>query len=258
MNKKKVVLNRAIFSARPLDSSALTVLATLIHRFPEPGSFELLIRRNDKIVHRAPVRVVKADATYQIDVNMTALDDGGDDCCSGEKSEYVLNAGGGMTFHATQGLSAYSVSIAQIDEREKRTLLDSREVIPAGDLFAVTLVRPGLYKVSAGDASAEIRVGMPKMGSGFRADEATLVDVGRAGLRTKSSRILAGQTIVFQMSVPGRIRVELTEPDKSTLPGDTRGKFTVQNPRAALKPAAPQDAPKPKPPTRRGSQKRAK
>ncbi len=261
MTRQKVVLNRAIFSARPLDSSALTVLSTLIHRFPEPGDYEVFIRRGGQLVQRAPVRVVKEDATYQINVDMAALDEaGGGECCCDDDSAYVLNAGGVMTFHATRGTGAYNVSVTQLGEREKHTLLDSREVVPAGDWFAVTLVRPGLYKVSAGDASAEIRVGMPKAGGGYRTDEANLVELSKTGFRTKSARMLSGQTVVFQMSVPARVRVELVEPDKATLPGEKRGTFTLRNPRAEVKPSRPQAAPKTeaKKPPRGGPQKRTK
>ena len=32
MNRKKAVLNRAVFAQRPFDSGALTVLSTLSHR----------------------------------------------------------------------------------------------------------------------------------------------------------------------------------------------------------------------------------
>jgi len=259
MNKKTITLNRAIFSARPLDSSTLTVLSTLIHRFQEPGDYEVFVRRGGQLIHRAPVRVVKSDAAYQINVDMSALDaNGGGDCCCDDESEYVLNAGGVMTFHATRGTAAYNVSVTQIGEREKRTLLDSREVIPAGDWFAVTLVRPGLYKVSAGNASAEVRVTMPKAGSGFQPGQAHVIEVGQTGYRSKAPNILAGQTLVFQMNVAGRVHVELAEPDKSTLPGDTRGKLTVQNPRASLKPIAPKDTPKPGPTIRGGGPKRPK
>ncbi|MCC6613376.1 MAG: hypothetical protein IT320_07840 [Anaerolineae bacterium] len=262
MNQKKVTLNRAIFTARPLESSTLTVLSTLIHRFQEPGDYEVFVRRGDQLIHRAPVRVVKSDATYQINVDMSALDEaGGGDCCCDDDTEYVLNAGGVMTFHASRGTGAYNVSVTQIGEREKRTLLDSRKVIPAGDWFAVTLVRPGLYKVSAGDASGEVRVSLPKAGSGYSSGQANLVEVGQGGFRSRTPNVLAGQSLVFQMNVPGHVRVELVEPDKSTVTGETRGKLTVQNPRASVKSAGPQTSPPSAPRPKRapgGPQKRTK
>jgi hypothetical protein len=227
MTLKKFVINRPVFTTSRFDSSSLAVLATLIHRFNEPGEYELFIRRGDAVVHRELVRVVKGGAINQIDVDLANPEKALARC---EEKAYVLNLGGVMTFYATAGKSSYSVAVSQIGEKEKLVLLDSRGLVPEGDWYAVTLVQPGVYKVYAGEASGVITVMMPKPGGDYRTDQATLIETGKEGFSREAPRIFAGQTLVFQMNVAAQVRVELVEPDQVMLQPRGPGRFTAGSP----------------------------
>ena len=95
-----------------------------------------------------------------------------------------------------------------------RTVLDSRGQLPAGDLFAVTLINPGTYRAAnlASQARLQITVAMPSRGEPCNPARPTLVRVGDHGFDPAEAHILAGQSIVLLAEVPARFLVELVEP----------------------------------------------
>ncbi len=202
MKRKSVVLNRPVFAQRVFDSRALTVLTTLFHRFPEAGDYDLQVWRDERLIHRAPVRVVAEGAPHQIHLDLAALMEMGE--------PYVLAVGGVIGFYVSQGVGQYRVGIAQFTPREKAVRLDNRRAIPEGDLFAVTLVRPGVYHVlqTEGRGEGEIRVRLPR-GEPYRPDQATRVTIGKGGaLEPRTVEILAGQSVVFWCTVSASLRIE--------------------------------------------------
>jgi hypothetical protein len=202
MKKKTMLLNQPVFSQQTFDSSAITVLATLYHRFENPGDYDLIIQRDGRVIHRTNVHIEKEDAPLQENIDLAS---GKLDTAPG----YRLRAGGVMGFYASRGTGRYTVRISQILEKEKRTLLDSAEVIPAGDLFSVTLVRPGTYHILSDENKIlfRIHISLPKEGK-HRTDQAEVVEVSEGGQYNPSTvRLLAGQTVVFHCLSPSRIRI---------------------------------------------------
>lgn len=202
MKRKNVVLNRPVFAQRAFDSRALTVLTTLFHRFPEAGDCDLRIWRDERLIHRAHVRVVAEGAPLQLHLDLAALQETG--------GPYALAVGGVIGFYVSRGVGRYRVEIAQLTHREKVVRLDNSQVIPEGDLFAVTLVRPGIYRVLQveGRGEGEIRVRLPGK-ERYRPDQATRVTVGKEGImEPRGVEILAGQSVVFWCTVPTSLRVE--------------------------------------------------
>ncbi len=212
--KKPILLNRAIFIRRPLQATALTTLTTLIHRFPAEGTYEVFIRREGSLIHRAPVQVADG-GVFQINIDMAGAFD----------STYALAPTGALGFFAGSGEAAYTVTIDRITGKERATVLDSAAGIPAGDLFAVTLVRPGRYRVTdpANKIDGIIHVDMPVVEkreprearaartaprARFRTDLPTAVTIGRGEMKPKEVKILAGQTVVFECAVASSLRVE--------------------------------------------------
>jgi hypothetical protein len=229
--QKRVLLNRAVFAQRPYDSGALTVLTTLLHRFTEPGDYDVAVRSPGQRDRRLRLRVVTDSAPAQINIDLAALGQsaGEPGCCPGE-ADYKLQTNGVVGFYASQGVAAYSVQVKRSDMREKKLILDSASQIPAGDLFAVTLVRPGAYKVAdtlGGKHEAVIQVvapPVPKPESGprppelssrarlrYRPDQPTTVTFDKNGFSSKEVKIYSGQTAVFFCQAPARLRVELAK-----------------------------------------------
>lgn len=212
--QKPLLLNRAIFVLRPFQATALTPLTTLIHRFPLAGTFEVFIRRDGSLLHRAPVQVAEG-GVFQINIDMAGKFD----------STYTIAPGGALGFYVGKGEGAYTVSLDRITGRERTTILDSTKGVPAGDLFAVTLVRAGRYRVidPANKVDAVITVDTPpapptrieraaRDGASprqrFRPDQPTGATIARGEMKPKEVRIFAGQTVVFDCAVASNLRIE--------------------------------------------------
>jgi hypothetical protein len=232
---KKVVLNRAVFVQRPLDSSELSVLATLFHRFPVRGDYEVFVRRDAQVVRRLRVRVEEGNAPNQIDIDLaeSSLSASTRQAACLEDQEFLLKTNGVIAFYASQGIERYTVSVTQ-DLREKRlTLLDSRKPLPEGDLFAVTLVRPGAYRVVnlTGKAEGQIQVSLPPREK-YRADQVTLVECTKEGFQPREVSVYSGQSVAFHCRVPAQIRVEPARPPDAALETGEKRRLRITRPRA--------------------------
>jgi hypothetical protein len=229
--KTRVLLNRSLFMRRPLQATSLTTLTTLIHRFQAPDSYELFIRRDGSLIHRAPVQVADG-GVFQINIDMAGSFD----------ERYTIAPTGALGFYVSSGEARYSVTIDRIVGKERKVVLDSSAGVPAGDLFAVTLVRPGRYRVTdaANKIDGVISVEMPaapaptlrkdaaaaKPRERFRSDVPTSVQIGRGEIKPKEVRILAGQTVVFDCTVAANLRIEpLDEGTPKAQTSETPGKL---------------------------------
>lgn len=238
--KKQILLNRAIFSQSSFDSSALTVLTTLLHHFTEAGDYDVFVRSTGQRDRRLRLQVLPEGAPTQINIDLAALDKPDEEpgCCQ-DREDYRLQVNGVAGFYAAQGTGSYNLLINRNDQREKTVFLDSASEIPAGDLFAVTLVRPGAYMAAdalSGKFRVTIQVEMPparttdngpdqdtgKMSATdspsprYRPDRAVLVTLDKNGFNEKTVNLFAGQSIVFFCQIPARLRVELKQESKSS------------------------------------------
>lgn len=232
MPKKSVLLNRAIFSVRPYESRALTVLTTLFHHFSEAGNYELFVRRGGAVIYRAAVLVGEKSAQQQINLDLATLQqERPRDCCDHEDGpRYTLGVNSVMGFYVSQGTGAYSVEIARTEHKERR-VLDSAAHIPAGDLFAVTLVRPGVYRAldEESGAEAQIRVAHPDP-KRYRQGEVTLITLSGKDFKPKRAEIVSGHSVLFRCEAPARIRVELVDAAETGTRPKPGTRFTVRRP----------------------------
>jgi hypothetical protein len=234
--RRSFALNRALLSQRPLDSRALTVLAALFHRFPEAGNYEAFLRRGERLLQRVNVQVMDANAPNQITIDLATVEEQVDD---GDRKPYVLAVGGVLGFFVSAGTAAYTISInrlkrVSVREGRKEVLLDSAREIPAGDLFVVTLVRPGTYRAvnELNRAEMRIAVSLPR-GERYRADQPSLVQSTQAGFDPKAVNTLAGRSLAFNCTAPAHIRVEMERPEEPpTQPPEGRPRRTVMNPKS--------------------------
>jgi hypothetical protein len=209
------VLNRAMFARRAWDSAELTVLATVVHVFEEPGEYELFVRRGGQLVQRAAVLVGAAGAPRQVDVDLAALPAGHDSGCGCEaRDRYELAEHGAIVLYVRRGAAAFAVALTRGSERGKESVLDTTEAIAGGDVFALALVREGVYDVrdDVSGARARIVVALPRR-ERYRLDEPAVIEVAD-GFRPDAFETLAGRTVAFHCRGPARIRVQLTEEPK--------------------------------------------
>ena len=208
---KTASLNRALLSRRPIDSSALGVRGALFHRFTKNGRYEVFVRRAGRLLHRELIEVVDQQGSTQLDVRLGLAEDEQRCCCGRRDAEGArLQTGGVMVFHAARGAASYQVNIELWHDKGREVELDSRSGLPAGDLFAASLVMPGHYRMLLGQkVVTEIRVRDPNPKRPHRADHPVLLKSGQP--QKKGLEIDAGNCVVLWLEEPGTVRIEPIE-----------------------------------------------
>ena len=207
--RSEVAINRALLTSPALDSGAIAVRGTVFHVFGEAGDHDVTILRDGRVAGRLTVAVQPEGAVPQVNVDLAGL--AADADRSGNiTAQYAVREGGVMGFHVGQGIGRYAVVIGHTAGGGSRTVLDSRGQLPAGDLFAVTLITPGTYRATnlTTQARLPITVAMPGRGEPYRPARPTLVRAGDHGFDPAAAHILAGQSIVLLAETPARFLVE--------------------------------------------------
>ena len=228
-------LNRTLLQQTDADSGALTMLAVVVHRPRQPGDYTGTVYRGEQAVGEFTLRVTDDAGPLQVHVDLATqrlrgesgrAGKGRDDdpCCDDERSSgsgqptYTLGRDGHAVFHVSTGAGGYAVQLAGARERagaEDARTWDSRE-LQEGDLFAVTLLRPGAYRVSneAVRKDAQIRLAYPERGkTAYRPPEALHIAVTRAGFEPRHVELQPLQGQVYEIGVPSRLKISLTEPE---------------------------------------------
>jgi hypothetical protein len=67
------LINRHLFTTKVFDSGALTVMASVIHQFSEPGRYHVTIRHGDTVVGTTPFEVSAESTATQLNLDLAAL-----------------------------------------------------------------------------------------------------------------------------------------------------------------------------------------
>lgn len=212
-----------LFSQIGLDSGALTMLGAIVHRFPEPGEYRGVVTGSDGEGSVFHLSVEKGRAAAQVNVDLAAVaarvspspchcgtDHGGE-------PHYVAGTGSPVLFHVSGGRGGYAVHVSRSEERPQPKAFDSR-VLRDGDLFAATILRPGLYAVvnradEQGAARGSIEVVYPPIGKApHRPPGPVGIRCTGRGFEPSTVRLSAMQGCLFTCERPARIRIELEKP----------------------------------------------
>lgn len=233
---RQVTLNRAVFTQTAYESRSLTVLTTLLHRFPAPGRYRVHVRHASRPVRDLTVVVDERSTRLQANVDLADMFDA-KGCCCDDEGNVELAVNGVAGFYPSTGVGGYHVVVTRLRGAEEggegahETVLDNAKGVPAGDYFAVVPTRPGVYLLTARDARAEVSVALPRR-ERLRTDEPTLVVLGRDGFSVPSMQLLAGRALVVQCDVGADLRLELVRPEDGEDDGGPRRRtFRASHPR---------------------------
>jgi hypothetical protein len=211
--RSEVAINRVLLTNPALDSGAIAVRGTVFHVFREAGDHDVTILRDGRVAGQFTVAVQPEGAVPQVNVDLAGL--AADADRSGNVTgHHGVREGGVMGFAVSLGVGRFAVVISHTAGGGSRTVLDSRGPLPAGDLFAVTLVTPGTYRATnlASRARLPITVAMPGRDEPYSPARPTLVRAGDHGFDPAAAHILAGQSIVLLAETPARFLVEPAPP----------------------------------------------
>jgi hypothetical protein len=218
----KAYINRHIFTQTTLDSAALTQLGAVVRNFPEPSDYLGTIFHQEQPVGRFYLSIDDNCPATQVNVDLATVgrERSAEGCSDGPSmGRFVVSPEGYVVFHVSRGAGGFAVTLAKAGRRREQTeeLFDSRE-LKLGDLFAVTLIRPGRYSVRNLNTRArgEIVVAYPRIGrEPFRPGDPVAIRCTNRAFEPSSIRINAaqGQAYNIQTESPTRIKIELVEPD---------------------------------------------
>jgi hypothetical protein len=242
-------VNRHVFTTREFDSGALTVLASVIHQFPEIGKYIVSIRRGDTVLGSTRFEVV-ADGPMQLNIDLAAGGIPGKanpfdrsarvakasaatkDCGCGGGSAHAASAQavpagapppkivapqGYVQFHVSHGEGKLSAQVRK--EQTDKVLFDST-LLGTGDIFAVSLLAPAKFTLAntAGTATGTVTVTFSKeVARKIKQTTPVFCDVSKSAFTPKDLQVSSGQGLVFRVQDAARVVVtQQTDPASQT------------------------------------------
>jgi len=212
-----------LFSQIGLDSGALTLLGSVVHRFTEPGEYRGVALRPNAPASVFYLTVEKDRAINQVSIDLAALAEPGASsqaCCTCGKmhdgpsqGHFLLGAGGYVAFHVSGGPGGFAVRLGKSADQPQPKDFDSA-AITGGDLFAATILRPGRYSVKnlaqTGAQAGEIDVAYPAPGeTAYQPPPPIRIDCTHTGFDPAKVALTAMQGSLFVCHVPSRLKIEL-------------------------------------------------
>ncbi len=211
------LLDQNIFTQTNLDSAALTILGSVLHRFSEPGAYRGVALRNGQAEATFTLRVDPECAASQVNIDLATLGQTGQSGCGGGSGPvFTIHPKGYAIFHVSQGAGGYAVHLGRAAaEGPGPKAFDSR-LLKAGDIFTATLLRPGTYRVTnaLNKTHAAIVVSYPVMGkTAYQPGPAVSVECTSEGFAPKEVRLTPAQGQVFHCKTAAHLKVELVKAD---------------------------------------------
>ena len=210
-------LNTQLLATTKVQSASIGVLGTILHPLVEPGVYRGTVLRGNAEVLELAINVDDTLAADQVDIDVARSRSP----LGAERRDVTLGMrpGGHLILYASSGpADAYVLVRKQVAEGEKPregAEFDSRR-LHANDLFAVALLRPGLYSVSdaLGLGSGCIRVMYPTIGDAPTSLEPVLAKVRKGTIDPAELTIRPAQPVVFTIeSGESAIAVRLEKPE---------------------------------------------
>jgi hypothetical protein len=229
----KAAINRALIEQTTFDSATPTGTAVVVHRFEQSGEYDINVMRDDEVIDRLRLNVPEQPTSERGEAQAAGATTGQAlpgavavvDLASAivkpaTDRRLAIAAGGYVTFTAPAGAVRLGATVARAGAEEGDVEFDSRRLRP-GDLFAVTLIRPGRYVATntAIGASLDIQVTYPVIGSTpYRPPDPANVECNADGFSVDALTLGPAQGVVFHISTETRIQIELAEPDDGPSP----------------------------------------
>lgn len=209
------MINRFIFSQANVDSGSLTVLASVVHRFSESGTYFGKIRRGENEVGQFKILVGQAPTMQSsVKIDLRTLETPlSEQSKNAECSCFTLSPGGYALFFVSTGAGGYSIEITKSENGGKKTF-DNRE-LTSQDMFVASLLRPGTYRITntLTKAEAELKIVYPQIGKTPRQSQSVQVECTEKAINPAKISVNPGQGVIFNFKVPSRIKVELVAPE---------------------------------------------
>jgi hypothetical protein len=222
-----LMANLQALAQTSFDSGALSGLGAVVHRVTTPGDLRVTLLQGDTPIRSLPLQVIPVPGTgapgpAPAAPNQLHLDLGrilarvGGLSPAAPTEPLQVGAEGYAMFSAPPHVANFAVQIHPAGAEGRPPVFDSRQ-LGQGDIFALTMFRPGRYALrnAATGATGEIRVSYPIVGdTPYQPPDPLTVQVVEGGFQPGSIQLKPAQGLIFRVGpARARIQIDLVEPD---------------------------------------------
>jgi len=221
----RAFIHHHLFTQTSLDSGSLTMLGSVVHNFSEPGNYRGRVVRGTETTASFRLRVDEECPAMQVNIDLATLASPvpepvvDESACPEPGRQFAVNPKGYTLFYVSQGRGGYATLVGKPEEGYEAQPFDSRE-LKEGDMFASTIIRPGIYSVVnvVTGAQGEIAVAYPRIGTApYRPPAPVFIECTENALAPDRIEIKPAQGQVYRCRVPSRIAIELIRPNGAEL-----------------------------------------
>ena len=227
------------------DSGSLGGLGVIVHRMNQPGDHQVKVFQTERLLQTYSLRVVAAAPNAgQVNIDLSHALGRLNQLSPRPPEDLVVAVSGYAVFHAPPGVSGLAVQLQSPGAKDQPPVFDNRQ-LKDGDIFAVTIFRPGRYSLTntIGGAKGELQVSYPVVGdTPYVPPDPLQAQVTAQGFQPGSLQLQPAQGIVFTINnTAARIQIELVAPDDGPAkPGSPVKPVTRGPSRSWQKPGPPQ------------------
>jgi hypothetical protein len=228
----KLTINRHLFTQTNLDSGSLTMLSCVAHRISEPGEYQAIVLRDNKIRTSFSLSAADNFVLSQLSIDLATINQSVK-CCDSSKpptknkevAHFAINPKVHVVFYVSSGRGEYMLDVGRLDDGKRVNVFDNRE-LNEGDLYIATIIRPGTYTVTnvTTGATGKIIVAYPKIGKErYSPGLPVSIECTENRMDPDTVRIGAMQGLTYNIRTRSRIKIDLLEPDDGPKTGTDRG-----------------------------------
>ena len=229
-------INRFLFSQTNIDSGSLTTHSTIVCRFPDLKEYQGIVMKGSSIVGRFKLKIMedrlsnkspsiaKIDSgdsfqnvdsnkeTNDVTINQTNID------LSNLADSYTIKKGGYGVFYVSTGAGGYSIELYQTDKGSQTKTFDSKE-LKNDVIFSSMIIRPGTYLITntVNNTKAELVVNYPEFEKMRKILTPLNIECNTKEIIPNKININPSQGLIFKVSTPSRIKIELTRAEDRPL-----------------------------------------
>jgi hypothetical protein len=210
---KKAIINRGTILQSDFDSGRLTPLCVVIHKFPSTGEFLGTILQDDRSIGNFSLSVTKDSTDKQVNIDLSTLpiseprQPG-----SQPEAQFSVQPGGNVLFYVTRASGGNAV-VVHPSGMPAQVVFDSR-TLDKGDIFLVTLLRPGQYQLTntRNKVQSQVKVAYPVQAAApLTRLTVQTTNAGQKQFGSKSMELEGIQGLAVRCDVPSRLQMQITE-----------------------------------------------
>jgi len=215
----KAKINSHLVKAKSIASYPLGILGSIAHPVTKEGEYLGTIKFKRQTVARFKLIVDSDVKETQLDIDFANLHRQGGRKATERVVEYRVNPEGYLMFFVSSGPGGYHVVLDKLGGSKPRRVFDNKS-LSEGDLFILTLIRPGNYEVleKRSKTVAKVTVAYPEITKKpYAPGTAVNIELAKTGFgpKSKTLKIDPGQGIVLRIKNPkSAIMAKLITPDE--------------------------------------------